>query len=213
MEVTYPQYYGSAVEENGEYAWIFLEYIVGVPLTRNDAAHQRAAARWLGHLHTAAERHPSVAQLPDRGSRYYFDHLLAARESIVLLLEQPRASEISSSLSDILEMLDRLRSRWPLIAESCSELPRTLVHGDFVPKNIRVLADDTALRIYPFDWETADLVFGRRPEWRKYCRLSGGHPQSLDPLFLPDLEWISLVGRLFDSWPVSIGLQVLSWNM
>jgi hypothetical protein len=50
-----------------------------------------------------------------------------------------------------------LESVWPEIAARAAELPPTLVHGDFAPKNIRLRLDGDELAVLAFDWEHAGL--------------------------------------------------------
>ena len=42
-------------------------------------------------------------------------------------------------LADLLSKLEQLESRWDEVAAFCDTLPRTLVHGDLVPKNLRIM--------------------------------------------------------------------------
>jgi thiamine kinase-like enzyme len=55
----------------------------------------------------------------------------------------------------LIDLLDRLQASWESIAACCNVMPRTLIHGDFVPKNIRVVSREEEMTLYPFDWELA----------------------------------------------------------
>jgi aminoglycoside phosphotransferase (APT) family kinase protein len=44
---------------------------------------------------------------------------------------------------------------WACVEELCEPMPRTLVHGDFRPKNARVRAAAQGTLLYPLDWEMA----------------------------------------------------------
>jgi hypothetical protein len=61
---------------------------------------------------------------------------------------------MSEALRRLLDRLDRLQASWESLTASCDTLPRTLVHGDFVPKNIRLASRGEEMALYPFDWET-----------------------------------------------------------
>jgi aminoglycoside phosphotransferase (APT) family kinase protein len=58
-------------------------------------------------------------------------------------------------LSGVALTLDALERNWERVAGFCSGMPRTLVHGDFVMKNLRVRPGPEGLRLFPLDWETA----------------------------------------------------------
>lgn len=150
-----PRYYGFTHEQSGAYGWQFLEYIPGVPLTREDASHRRAAAQWLGRFHTATASMPSARCLPDGGSDRYLGHLRSARSVLGHLHDQSEFAGMRDALGRLIDILDQLQARWESIAASCDVMPRALVHGDFVPKNIRVVGRGEKIALYPFDWETA----------------------------------------------------------
>ncbi len=57
------------------------------------------------------------------------------------------------------EGLDEARALWPAFERLARAVPPTLVHGDFVPKNIRVLESDGISRAVPFDWGSGGYGF------------------------------------------------------
>ena len=59
------------------------------------------------------------------------------------------------SFEALIEDLDVIESGWAHVEQVCLGVPRTLVHGDFVPKNVRVRGAGDDAHILAIDWETA----------------------------------------------------------
>jgi aminoglycoside phosphotransferase (APT) family kinase protein len=72
-------------------------------------------------------------------------------------------------------------------------MPRTLVHGDFVPKNVRVRKARHGRELVAFDWETAGLA-----------------PPAADLVFLAkDTTWTREYQRRVASfWPAMSGADI-----
>jgi hypothetical protein len=149
-------FYGYLDEPGTEHGWLFLEDAGGEEFTYANEEHRRFAAVWLGQLHAAAARIPAVARLPDRGPQHYLDHLRSARELLHKNLKNPvlRTRDLHV-LEAILLQFRLLESRWGLIEELSRPFPKTLVHCDFVKKNIRVRSSASGISILAFDWEMA----------------------------------------------------------
>ena len=150
------RYYGSVRDGDSEYSWLFLEDAGAEPYSPIDPEHRRLAARWLAAVQFHAEEVLEASDLPERGSAHYLVHLLEARQHIVRQLRRlendPDAAPV---LEDLLSKLDLLESRWGELAALSTALPRTLVHGDFVPKNLRIHRDGASVGLAVFDWEMA----------------------------------------------------------
>jgi aminoglycoside phosphotransferase (APT) family kinase protein len=58
-------------------------------------------------------------------------------------------------LEDLLWKLELLEEDWDELATFCDTLPQTLVHGDLVSKNLRVMGNGGDAWLAIFDWETA----------------------------------------------------------
>jgi len=58
-------------------------------------------------------------------------------------------------LDGIRRQLARAADGWADVELACAEMPSTLAHGDFVPKNVRFRVRDGAPELVVFDWETA----------------------------------------------------------
>jgi Ser/Thr protein kinase RdoA (MazF antagonist) len=107
-------------------------------------------------LHAGKFVHSS--DLPDRGPRHYLVHLINAREEIGRHLRRPTAAvDGPGVLADLLYKLDALESHWAELGAFCATLPDTVVHGDLVPKNLRIMGEGDSPGLAIFDWETAGL--------------------------------------------------------
>ena len=148
-------YFGHVDDEDGS-CWLFLEQAGGVRFAPDLPAHRTLAARWLGLLHAGAASVAAEAPLPDRGPAHYLAQLRAARLTIGLALADaaPSAGE-RDLLDDVVALCDAVEARWGGVEDSCAQMPRTLVHGDFRPKNVHVRARGAGATLLAMDWETA----------------------------------------------------------
>ena len=152
------RYYGKVRDGDRQHCWLFMDDAGDERHWPLEPEHRRLAARWLATIQLHAGEFVQTSALPDRGPRHYLVHLLNAREEIERHLRRPSAAADGPLvLGDLLAMLDLLESRWPEVAAFCDTLPRTLVHGDLVPKNMRILRDGRNIGLAVFDWETAGL--------------------------------------------------------
>jgi hypothetical protein len=150
------RYYGFAEDEGGESAWLFVEDAAGEPYEPGRAEHRAAAARWLAALHTAPLPADLAGRLPDQGPACYRAHLDGARERLLAQPDNPALGEDGRAvLRRLFACFDALAAAWGELRRRCERLPRTLVHGDFVPKNLRVRHDGAGSAVLPFDWEVA----------------------------------------------------------
>jgi aminoglycoside phosphotransferase (APT) family kinase protein len=147
------------VGQDEEYCWFFLEDAGEDRFLPEDRNHRALAGRWLAVLHTAAEGMETLAGLPDRGARDALERLREGRDRILANLGNPAVSEARESLRVILERYDVVESRWEECEAVCDEAPRTLVHGDFAKKNLRVRCHGEQSEILVFDWENAGFGF------------------------------------------------------
>ncbi len=140
--------YGLVEEGNGPWCWLFLED-AGEERYSPECADQRAlAGRWLGTLHTSAAHVGATVRLPDRGPGYYLEHLRSARDTVRRNGTNPElATEDREVLARVLSSCDLLEARWGEVQRSCEDMPRTLVHGDCVVKNVRVRSSPAGLAL------------------------------------------------------------------
>ena len=113
------------------------------------------------------------------------------------------SAEDAALLRNIAAHLDALESRWGEVEKICEVMPRTLVHGDFVTKNLRIRAAASPALLV-FDWEFAgwgvpatDLAqFVDRvasPDLSLYCSILNGEQAHLD---LRDIQAVAACGNL-----------------
>jgi ATP-binding cassette, subfamily B, bacterial len=148
--------YGRVKDRDTGRFWLFLENAGGEQYSPANPEHRRLAARWLATVQLHSAKIPRASSLPERGPRHYLVHLLQAREEITrqLALQKARTDE-SRVLEDLLHKLDEVESRWGELTAVCEELPQTLVHGDLVPKNLRISRNGYGMGLAVFDWEMA----------------------------------------------------------
>lgn len=147
--------YGYVTSYDG-FDWLFLEDAGETRYSRDASEHRSLAADWLGRLHAGAA--PGPSWLPDTGPAYFRGVLELARDGLRMGLVHPAVSESDRDvLNAIGACLDAVEERWERIEGTCARLPRTLVHGDFVAKNVRIRERQGRLDLVAFDWETAGV--------------------------------------------------------
>jgi len=150
------QFYGSVAETEGDYCWLFLEDAGGVAYSPHRREHCVAAGHLLGELHKSTTHISIEARLPKRDSHYYFKQLLLGASAIQDNLSNPALTHKDIvTLNSVLKKYDALTCRWEQIERICESVPHSLVHGDFVAKNMRVRENASGLIILPYDWEFA----------------------------------------------------------
>jgi hypothetical protein len=135
-------------------SWIFLEDAGELWYDREDPGHLSLATRWFADLHT---RSPAwAAQLPDTGPGYFRTVVDDAIRGLQASLEHPAlSSDDASVLRAVASHVEAVRDDWDEVEAACALAPLGLVHGDFVPKNVRVREGRGGPELAVFDWETA----------------------------------------------------------
>jgi Ser/Thr protein kinase RdoA (MazF antagonist) len=203
--------YGILEESREEFCWLFLEDAAGTLYSPQSAEHRALAGRWLAEAHLVAAPPGFMERLPRRDLDHYFGLLRYCRDVLSRHLRSALPVEDLAVLRRVAEHLDALEQLWSAIEKICAVMPRTLVHGDFVIKNIRVRDACPALLV--FDWEFAgwglpatDLAqFIDRvasPDLDAYCSMLGH--ESFDP-DLRDIQAVAACGNLLRS------LDQISW--
>jgi hypothetical protein len=156
LPVSTPRFYGSIEEKGGRFGWLFLEDVGDESYSSANEEHRRLAGRWLGALHTSAARLAAAVRLPDRGPGHYLERLRSARARILANLANPalKAADLAVLEAIIVRYAD-LEARWHQVERFCEGLPRTVVHGDFADKNLRVRTCPSGTALLPFDWSSA----------------------------------------------------------
>jgi ATP-binding cassette subfamily B protein len=148
--------YGVAQDDDEARAWLFLEDAGEIAYSPQQPEHRRLAARWLAAMHVAAASRPAPTTLPMRDVAYHRELLESSRSTIADGLGNPAFTpEHLTSLRALLHRSEMLLDRWPDVERLCKGIPATLVHGDFVPKNVRVREGPNGRALVPFDWECA----------------------------------------------------------
>jgi hypothetical protein len=194
------RFHGFTPDGDGKSGWIFLERANGYEYSPSAKEHRALAARWLGDLHTSGAHVPIKLRLPSRGPDHYLEHLQSARRKIDQNFGNPvLTSHDRSALRRTLAQLDDLEMQWSRVNALSARVPRTLIHGDFAPKNIRVQNGRNGMGLQVFDWEhagwgtpAADLV-----QWRDRFEKDWASP---------DLELYGSV--MHEGWP-DLDLQVI----
>ena len=154
LPVTVPAYGGSLEDVDGS-AWLFVEDVGNRVLSARDPGRPVLTAQWLGLLHCSGAD-LGRTDLPDAGPARYLAHLRAGREAIRRNLgNRGLAPSDQTVLAGVLDLHERLESRWSGLERACEGLPKTFVHGDFRSKNVRMRVLGDVPVLYPIDWEMA----------------------------------------------------------
>jgi aminoglycoside phosphotransferase (APT) family kinase protein len=122
----------------------------------------------LARLHHDSAQWVGIVPLPHRGAAHYREHLACGVALINAFLADTRAADDDAAvLRALQEGLDRVEARWAMVTEACASSPPTLVHGDFVAKNIRSVGTPTGRDVVVLDWETAGWgpIAADLPQW------------------------------------------------
>jgi ATP-binding cassette, subfamily B, bacterial len=158
LSVPYPRLLGMANDEDGSSCWLFLEDVGTEAYSPVDPKHRIVAGQWLGALHASTTSLPADVKLPDRGPAHYLGHLRSATDTIAENLNNPALDGSQRcQLQRIIMNCDFVASEWWRLEQFCRGIPSTLVHGDFVGKNVRLRSGATSFEILPFDWEHAGI--------------------------------------------------------
>lgn len=207
------RYHGFIEEPEEGCCWLFLEDAGPEEYSPLSQEHRALAGQWLGLLHTSAARLGEAARLPDRGPGYYLEHLRAARDTIRQYLTNPAlTADDVTVLNAVVAQCKVVASHWSQVEALCEGMPRTLIHGDFAPKNMRVQSGQIGLNLLPFDWGSAgwgvtaaDLVqsgmtshshwdYWASPDLAAYCRVVR---ESWPHLDLPHIQSLAIIGKIF----------------
>lgn len=208
LAVSSPCYYGF-VKGEGDYDWLFLECVEGERFCRERQDHCALAGTWLGHLHTLGEN-AAVAgtRLPDRGIGHYHGQLRTARARFETNLKYLKLLEEESAVvQSVISQCNFLESHWKQIERWCAQMPRTLVHGDFKPRNVVIRTTPQGPSLLTFDWETSG--WGVPAEDLAYIDLGAYHAiakRCWPKVTMQALQCMKIVGRIFR------GLSEFCWE-
>jgi hypothetical protein len=198
LPVTAPHFHGFIVGES-DFDWLFLEDVQGERYSHDNESHSILAARWLGLLHTSAANLAKSEILPDRGTEYFLAQLKVAHQrlshSLSTLNLSPRDFAVFAT---VVSQCAYVESHWNQIEGWCDQMPRTLVHGDFKPRNAVIRRVNNGVVFLPFDWEAsgwgvpaADLAFADIPVYHATVQ------HTWPTLDFQDLRRMAVVGKIF----------------
>jgi thiamine kinase-like enzyme len=148
-------YYG-CVSLDEKFSWLFVEDAGEEAYLRSVESHRILAGRWLATVHGSAAKFASSNLLPSRTENYYLELLRKSAGVIRRNLNNPLfVSDNRNFFENLLSQLELLEGYWGQIKRFCDSAPRTLVHSDFVAKNLRVRSKQSNEILLPFDWDFA----------------------------------------------------------
>lgn len=150
-------YYGFVDETSTEFCWLFIEDVSADDKYDPDIEdHRIAAAQWLGITNTSASNLAAIRRLPARGPEHYLQLLQSASDMILSHITNPSLNADDRALLETtIAHCVHLNQIWSQLAYVCEGMPHTLVHGDFIKKNVAVRSGRDGIILLPYDWEKA----------------------------------------------------------
>lgn len=149
-------YFGMVKEANGKHCWLFLEDAGEREYSAHIEEHRLLSAQWLAIMHTSAAHLTAPANFPDKGPKHYLKCLQSVRDAILHHLSTlALQADDMACLKTIVSQCDLLETHWRRVEEFCEEMPETLVHGDFVNRNLLIRNSQVGITLFPFDWGEA----------------------------------------------------------
>jgi hypothetical protein len=148
--------YGLVDEPGSDLCWLLLEDAGAASYLSSDSRHRVLAASWLAETHLAEIPVEISTRLPDRRLGHYLQLLGGCRTRLLDHLDRtPLSPEHTALFRRLVVFCDRVEASWGLVEKTCAILPRTLVHGDFVVKNLRLRGAARREALLVFDWQFA----------------------------------------------------------
>jgi len=200
------------IRDDGEGAsWLFVED-AGTHSYDPGASDDRAALGcWLGELHTVGSGLATPLDLPDRGPGPFRAYLADGLETLRSHHANPAFDdEERAIITDLVALLELVGAHWNDVAAFCESLPRVLVHGDLIPRNICLRAVGEATHVLAIDWEKAgwgipsiDLAqtplpshqFAANADIERYWEIVRDHWSGLDLAALEFSAWYATIFR------------------
>jgi hypothetical protein len=143
-----PHYYGSVVRSDEDRFWLFLEKMSGLRICAvNDFCAWLEAARWLARLH---------ARFMGEGNTLKHSVPLLQHDAAFYRLWLERAV-MFHSVELTRSVRESLECNYDRAIERLTQLPSTLIHGEFFASNILVNETRAGWYIRPVDWEMAAI--------------------------------------------------------
>jgi hypothetical protein len=194
-------FYGYAEEPDSNASWIFLEDAGQEAFSPSSEEHRACAVHWLALMHTSTWRGALPDFPPDRGPGYYLqDYLRPAVDNILKNRDNPVFSpEDRALLAGVVARLESVAAHRSEIETFCARFPKTLVHGDFTAKNLRIRRADNEITLLPLDWETAGYGVpaadvGKCPDTDAYWMLVR---ETWPHIKREDMQRFAVIGEIF----------------
>ena len=150
--------YGVVEDADSRFSWLFLEDAGETLCSPRNDLHCRLAGEWLGLMHSTATDLSITNELVSRDFSYFKNRLRVARKKIEAALGNEALLQSDLRLlEDLIAVFNQLLLRWSQLEAYGSCGRETLVHGDFVTKNICVGSSGQTQRLLPIDWPTASI--------------------------------------------------------
>ncbi|HEY1304745.1 MAG TPA: phosphotransferase [Vicinamibacterales bacterium] len=148
--------HGFVREADEEFCWLFLDDAREACYVPQRGEHRTLAGAWLGEVHLATIPAEVTARLSDREHGYYLRLLHRCKGTLLEHMARTRLSaEHSTVFCELVTFCEKLESEWHRIETICAVMPQTLVHGDFVAKNVRIDESASFGALMVFDWQYA----------------------------------------------------------
>jgi len=135
LPVPFLYFYGFVADSDNKTAWIFLEEGEGENYSEEKEADRILAAKWLGLFHSVTSQLDNNSLLKEHGAEHYYEYIKSGH---IELLSNLSKSYIKNNdmavLKKIMLNFDIIDTKWALITELCDQMPRCIVHGDFIKK-------------------------------------------------------------------------------
>jgi len=207
-------FYGATADRGRDEYWLLIERVQGRELYQlGDLGAWIAAARWLADLHqriraVAPEHLAQSAHLVRYDADFYRLWMTRAKRFLATANPCPPVVPIT---------LRRLAAAHERVIDRLTELPLTVVHGEFYPSNVLAACVGREWRVWPVDWEMAaigpgimDLAALTLGRWRHrdrraviaaYVAATGDH----------QLRTLASTVELIDYAQIQLAVQWLGW--
>lgn len=147
------RFYGFVLDEDKKNSWLFLEECRGTRYFEDKEQHRLVVANWLGYFHSTTSKLDNN-QLDNHGPEKYYQYINTGKEVLSENLLKPYIKRNDADvLNKLLTSFSIIESNWAEIIRLCDKMPKCVVHGDFIGKNVMINVTDNNNTINVFDWE------------------------------------------------------------
>jgi hypothetical protein len=156
LGVSFLKLFGSVIDSQDDYAWLFLEDAGDMKLDPGNPTHRALLTSWLGKVHSRGATCPGLSSLPSANCQYFHKLVSSASDTLEFVAStvrwEPDQLEVISELTHLCELIEIL---WDRISDEISALPSTLALPGFSQKNVHTRVRHKKLELLPFDFENA----------------------------------------------------------